>query len=484
MRKKNIYLSIILSFIGLSIMAQTAEDALRFSENSSLGTARFIGLSGAMGSIGGDLSSINYNPAGLGIYKSSEYVWAPRYLYVKNKANYNGNSSTETRDNLNFGLAGLVSTIPVFGKSGIAGWKYMQFGLTVNRVNNYRSDIYIEGDSYGGSRVFDWRDQANGHYPNDLNLFGSNLAWETYLLDTLNGYSNQYQTAVPSEGVYQTYSKQSQGYKNEMSFAFSGNYNDKFFIGTSLNFSFLRYSSSIYTTEEALFQPKVYEFNNFSYREELLTKANGFNAKVGVIYMITPAIRISGAFHTPTWYYDMTDDYYSKINSTMSNGEKYTKTSPNGRYDYKLYTPLRAMGGASFFFSNLGFLSIDYEYMDYSQAQFKSSESSLNEANQQISQDFVATHNLRIGAEVRLQSLFLRGGYGIGTSPVNSDINDLLQSQWSVGFGYRSGPFFMNFAFMQQLQSQNYYMYNAEYVNPAYLETNKNTFSASLGFKF
>ncbi len=483
---KKIIIVFILSFSGFSLWAQLAEDALRFSGYSNTGTARFMGLSGAMGSIGGDLSSINYNPAGMGIYKSSEYIWAPRYLHHKNDASYNGSFRSDTRDNFNFGLVGMVSSIPLVNRLNPDGasWQNIQFGFSVNRVDNYRSDVLIEGESYGGSRVFEWRDDANGNKPNNLDMFGSNLAWETYLLDTINGYSTQYVTAVPSEGIYQTYSSWNEGYKNEMSFSFSGNYNDKLFIGTSMNFSFLRYYRNIYYTEEALKTPASNEFEYFSYIEELRTRGTGFNAKVGLIYMITPVLRVNAAFHTPTWFYNMTDDYYTRVNSTMADGENYSQSSPNGRYDYSLNTPLRAMGGMSFFFANMGFISVDYEYMDYSQARFEVSSSTLNESNQDIKDAFQATHNLRIGSEIKWYSFFVRGGYGIGTSPVKTDINNIFNSQWSLGFGYRSGPFFMDFAFMQELQSQDYYMYNANYVNPAYLESRTNYFSASLGFKF
>ncbi len=59
------------------LLAQTAEDALRFSTMSSTGTSRFMSLSGAMGAVGGDLTAMNYNPAGLGIYKSSDFSFTP-----------------------------------------------------------------------------------------------------------------------------------------------------------------------------------------------------------------------------------------------------------------------------------------------------------------------------------------------------------------------------------------------------------------------
>lgn len=484
--KKILLLFIVSALTSLLLNAQNSEDALRYSGYNLTGSARFIGLSGAMGAVGGDLTSINYNPAGLGIYKSSEYVFAPRYVYNKQEASYNGSFGSDTRDNLNFGMIGLVSSIPLLNriKPDAPGWKYAQFGFSINRVDNYRSDIYLEGNSYGGSKVYEWRDQASGNLPTNLDPFGSELAWETYLLDTINGYPTNYISAVPNGGVYQTHSSRSEGYKNEMSFAFSANYSDKFFIGISTAFVFMNYYKNLIHTEAAIENPIFGEFDYFSYKEELSTKGNGFNAKIGAIYMITPNIRLSGAFHTPTWFYNMTDIYFTRVDSKMADGYTYYKSSPNGRYDYNLTTPLRAMGGLSVFIANRGFISVDYEYLDYGQARLKSDSYTFSEENQNIKSDLLATHSLRVGTEWRVQPFFLRAGYGLSTSAIDKSINEQFSSQYSFGVGYRSGSMFVDFAFMQKLGSQNYYMYDAAYVNPAYLESKTSFYSLSVGFKF
>jgi len=478
---------IIGSGFASGLMAQTAEDVLRFSNNTNTtGSARFMSLSGAMGAIGGDLTSIHYNPAGLGIYKSSEYLWAPRFLYNKAETSYNGTFSDARRNNFNFGMLGLVSSMPLLNRINpeAPGWKYIQFGFSINRVDNYREDIFIDGNSFGGSKVFEWQNDAEGLYPDELNQFGSNLAWETYLLDTVNGYPTSYYTAVPAEGVLQEFSSENEGYKNEMSFAMSGNYNDKFFIGASLSFVFLKYNRYTNYSETAITTSADYEFTDFSYYEDLETRGNGFNAKLGMIYMITPAIRISGAVHTPTWYYNMTDLYFTKVSSRFPDGESYSYSSPNGRYDYSMNTPFKAMGGLSFIINNMGFISADYEYQDYSLANLKGDGNIFRDENNNIRNDFQGTHSVRLGTEWSLQKFFIRAGYGFATSPVKEDINQFYHDQYSFGFGYRTSSFFMDFAFLQTLNSRNYYMYDANYVSPAWLESSRSYYSLSLGFKF
>jgi hypothetical protein len=38
-------------------------------------------MAGAFGSLGGDFASVSQNPAGLGVYRSSEFTITPEYYY-------------------------------------------------------------------------------------------------------------------------------------------------------------------------------------------------------------------------------------------------------------------------------------------------------------------------------------------------------------------------------------------------------------------
>ena len=52
--------------------AQSALDAYTFSQPDLKGTARFMGMAGAFGALGADLSTLSQNPAGIGVYRSSD----------------------------------------------------------------------------------------------------------------------------------------------------------------------------------------------------------------------------------------------------------------------------------------------------------------------------------------------------------------------------------------------------------------------------
>ena len=55
------------------ISAQTVYDAAKITGKDLNGTARFVGMGGAMGALGGDISTIGTNPAGIGIYRSNDF---------------------------------------------------------------------------------------------------------------------------------------------------------------------------------------------------------------------------------------------------------------------------------------------------------------------------------------------------------------------------------------------------------------------------
>lgn len=469
-----------------TIFAQNSTDAYRFSSYDILGSARFVAMGGAFSSVGGDLSTLNYNPAGLGIYQSGEINFSPSIYYTSTDAVYNERNGYDAKANINHGLLGMVSTFKSRegSKAKKSGWKAFNYGVSLNRTKNFHNTFFISGESYSSSLADVWRDFANGTYPEDLHPFYEGLAWETYLLDTIPGSPNQYYSNAPLDGVMQTYWEESKGYVNELSFAMSANYNNKLILGLSLGIPNLYFSRLIEYTEYAIKTPELYEFDEFVYTERLITEGAGINAKIGFLYIVSPAFRISGAYHTPTYYGELVDEYSSSIESVMGDNNSYSKDSPIGNMVYNLSTPSRAMAGISFFMGKKGFISLDYEYMDYGKSRLSSSSYSFTNENQDIRSDYQVTHNIRLGGEWKLDNLSLRGGYNIIESPMLADVNNIVSSAYSWGFGYRVGNSYFDFAYYKRTTENLFYMYNPDYVNPASLTNTTGNYIFSVGFKF
>ena len=95
--------------------AQNEVDALRYAFMNPIGTARYSALGGAMGALGGDLTTMAFNPAGIGVYRSSSMAFTPAWTNSKVNSSYSGQSNSASRNNMHLGNIGFVSSIPDVG---------------------------------------------------------------------------------------------------------------------------------------------------------------------------------------------------------------------------------------------------------------------------------------------------------------------------------------------------------------------------------
>ena len=89
--------------------AQTDIDALRYSTTQNWGTARNIGTGGIFGTIGGDMSCMSSNPAGLARFTSNEFTISPAFIFGNNNVDYFNNKTSDNK--FNVGLAGFGAVI-------------------------------------------------------------------------------------------------------------------------------------------------------------------------------------------------------------------------------------------------------------------------------------------------------------------------------------------------------------------------------------
>ncbi len=105
---RKIFFILTCTISSTSIFAQEPADALRSSWIISSGTARQQAVGGAMTSLGGDLSAAYVNPAGLGFYKTGDFVITPGFNLWRNKSTYYGRTEQDKKNNLSFGTTGVV----------------------------------------------------------------------------------------------------------------------------------------------------------------------------------------------------------------------------------------------------------------------------------------------------------------------------------------------------------------------------------------
>src|SRR3954468_9976 len=93
-----------------SAKAQNDIDAMRYSQLTFGGTARFASMAGSMGALGGDISTLSFNPAGIAIFKKTELTITPSLFSQRTSSLYNGVNSSDYKLNFNLGNIGMVAT--------------------------------------------------------------------------------------------------------------------------------------------------------------------------------------------------------------------------------------------------------------------------------------------------------------------------------------------------------------------------------------
>ncbi len=470
---------ILCSFLSV---AQNESDALRYSQLGFGGTARFNAMGGAFGALGADISALSFNPAGIAMYKRTEFTFTPSIYNINTKSSFNGSGSSDSKLNFNFGNIGIVTSY-TRPDSDEPGWKNTNFAFGYNRTANFNNNISIQGDNNKSSMLDTYLNSANGLLPDELDDFSDGLAFDTWLIDTIQGDPTQYYSAVPFAGTNQRKTIETGGSMGETFISFGGNYSDKLYIGATFGFDNIRYTEQS-TYEEVDLRDTIPGFKNYSFSQDLTTRGTGFNFKFGMIFRPSDWMRIGGAVHTPT-FFNLHDEYSSSMSSNFDNGNHYTAQSPSGSFDYQLTTPMRAIGSMAFIIAKKGLLSADYEYVDYSSASLHSSPNVFFDANNVVANSYTATGNIRIGTEWRLDPFSFRAGYALYGSPYETSLkNNVERTSYTAGIGIREQGYFIDFAYVLTKYSENYYLYNKSMVDPAKNDITSGSFLITMGFKY
>jgi hypothetical protein len=340
-----------------------------------------------------------------------------------------------------------------------------------------------------------WARVSEGTYYQDLRG-GEGIAYDAWIIDTITGSgADSYGTVFSAygENTYSTYGQTQKrvisnyGYTGDHSFSIGGNVSDKFYFGTTFSISALRYTGH-YEHLEADYDNVINDFKNFTYTDHFDASGTGYSLKFGAILRPVEILRIGFAVHTPTIYH-IDEYFYDNITSAFDNNDDYNFGNDPQRYSYSLTTPWRILAGSSLQLGKFGIVSADYEYVDYTGAHFSNASDgySYSNENSSIKDVLKGTNNLRFGAEFRLNSFYLRGGYGYYAPAFKSgEMNeDLSYNTYSGGIGFRQKSFYIDFSYTNQSSSREYLMYDdPPYLQPATIHSSKNLYTTTFGFRF
>ncbi len=466
MNIKKIILAVATVATALQTFAQNYDvDAFRFSGGNNSATARFNALGGPQTAIGGDLTSLYGNPAGLGMFTKSEFSFTPSFNIKNNETSFLGTKTTQNTSHASINNMGIVFHSPV-AKTGnlTSGLLSFNFGVGYQKTNLFKNDINFGGGvtfKNGLGEYFSERANAENSIPGNLESDVTYASYMGYLINNDGATTSDY-NPITATDADQNLRLNSKGSQSNVDFSMGLNISNTLYLGATLGLASINYRSNNILNEQGITIVKdnlgvnrPYDYNanlvnNFD------TQGSGVNFKLGAILKPVYEFRIGLSLETPTWY-AMTDNFSQSLslrdikNFPISEKENFA-------FDYRLSTPLKLNGGISYFIGKSGFLTANVNFIDYSNIRFRSNSSSVDKrTNAALNDQYKEAVNYSFGAEFKLVDNFMiRGGYSSLGNPYRKI--DFKSENFSGGLGYRFGSYYVDGAFiLNQNNIQNQY---------------------------
>ncbi|MBQ0069179.1 MAG: outer membrane protein transport protein [Bacteroidales bacterium] len=525
MRKITIALALMtLPFAG---NAQYAFDVLHYNQSQLSGTSRYMSMAGAFGALGGDISAVNNNPGGIGIYRSSDANIT--FSLDMNSSQATGEKQSNTRFTVN--SIGYVGAIRM--NSDVM--PNLNFGFTYNRNNSFRRHYtgYMSGIPTSVTNYIAEKTMQDKMTVADLTkknayfdgyaLWDQIAAYQTYLINPTDSEGKKF-SGLGYDGVFgeAEFEVEEWGHTDEYNVTFGGNIKNQLYWGVGFGFTELEYDSYKYYGEvlnntvihDQVEKPESSVLVDGKAALGIVNSSHtdgfGINAKFGVIYKPVNELRLGVAIHTPTRM-SLKDTYGGNISAEYS-GEKVKKNYtivekyPDNTVRYDLVTPWKFMGSAAAVVGGKAILSADYEYEASQYMRICDDRGhELADATDEIKAYLQPVHTMRVGAEYRVSPKFsLRAGYSYQTSAAQDAVKDdkidvevsgcnpaysydKSNQHITAGFGYHSGSFYFDMAYVNQLRKTNYHAFSGIADLPTVcteVKDNNNRVTATVGFRF
>lgn len=443
--KKRLFSIGMLAMAAVAAVAQTQYDAARFSGSELNGTARFVGMGGAMSALGADISVIGTNPAGIGLFRSHDLSLSFGFNKNVTNSNLGGTEVKDERTRASFDQLGFVYSTKIGNKTDL---RYFNIGFNYHKMANFNRQFSSRGNLNGSSLSWQMQDMmlGTGAYQNQASYdalldaenpytssayygtpFLGSMGVRTGLVDDVTGNDGSF-GMMGWNGASGDYYSREEGGINAYDFNLSFNVQDRFYFGATLGVYDVNYSrySSYY---ETVLDDKGNDNGSFQLNNWFTTDGAGLDLKLGVI--VRPIeyspFRIGFAVHTPIWY-SLNDRYTATLGTDiLAFPEKYTENlsdyyAPDASYllEYQLATPWKFNVSMGTTFSNVLAVDAEYEFANYAKARYKDAGGyDLAAANEAVDKYLKNVHTFRIGMEAKFTPQFsFRAGYNYVTSPI------------------------------------------------------------------
>lgn len=493
-KNKVVALGILLNV--LPVMAQDTYDAARFSTSDLNGTARFVGMGGALSALGGDISVMGTNPAGTAMFRKNEVSLTLGGVMTSEGAL--GHDATR----MSIDNAGLVFATR-YGSASDNGLRFLNFGVNYKKNTNFLGNLITGIDHLDGVFSQTWQIAKLADMAWEKNN------WNGFLVDLSAPYYNdkgelefggiigEDQDGFLGIGAKEAnYHRATFGSNSQVDANISVNIGDKYFFGVSVG------AYSIDYTRESFYEELGVDDNHYNFSNWYETRGDGFDVKFGFIcrpFEYSP-FRFGISVHTPIWY-----DLEDVNGSTLYYNDEYVHSLSTDPFAYSYRTPWKFGLSLGHTIGDYIAIGAEYEYSDPSTAKYSSN--GYNEDDyfryiNAITKEFLKAQNtIKLGLEVKPSEAFsIRVGYNYISTPFEKGaykevlfdspftetdfINWGDTNRFTFGAGYRFKGGYFDLAYQYTAQEGDLYAFDDIDLKATKIDNNRHQLLCTLGFRF
>ncbi|WP_048741367.1 OmpP1/FadL family transporter [Prevotella bivia] len=546
--KKKYYFFAAALLIAMSVNAQETYQNAKLTTQDLNGTARYIGMGGALEALGADVSTISSNPAGIGLFRHNNISVSGGLVVQGNGTAFSNGKKTNASFDQIGGVYSMRTGRTSYLNFGFNYHKGRNFDYILNAANalngsSLNNQSYAKGElgseGKGGYYVDLDRSKPQNDKRRDFIGYSTPTSTDNALnfdqLDYLNFNTINTEKATGNHYGYNAsafdFNRAYTGYIGNYDFNVSGNLNNRVYLGITLGIKDVHYKSYSEYFEQL-------DNAQIGYANEKEITGNGFDITAGIIVrpVESSAFRIGAYVKSPTWY-DLRAENNTQIETTEARALNLFGKIGN-TYDYKFFTPWKFGISLGHTVGNYLALGATYEYEDYSTINSRVNDGGYydwyyDEYRETSSPDCIMNNHtkqvlrgvstLKLGAEYKpVENLAIRLGYNYVSSaykengqkdPTLSSLGNAYSSEadfvnwkdinrFTVGLGYQIKKFNIDLAYQYSAQKGDFYPFSnlpaisyttgtgatakttPNFASATKVENNRSQFLLTLGYQF
>ena len=517
--------------LAMTAMAQNAYDAERLLGNELNGTARFVGMGGAMSALGGDMSVMGSNPAGIGIFRSNDASISFGFNSTGTESRFNGTMMKEDKTRASLDQIGFVYAYKIGNKTSL---KYVNFGFNYHKSKNFNrlfsAGGMLDGLSqswqlaqdldYAGlnvesnfNQICDSKNPYREYFLSQYPMLGL-IGIRTGLVDWNLDYDPEYKgddsfKKIPLlgwDGYRNNFFSQEKGGISQYDFNLAFNIEDRIYLGATLSVYDVNYDRFSSYTED-LDNDYGEENGGYTLDNYYSLEGSGVDLKLGAIFrpFEDSPFRFGLAVHTPTWY-ELTETYDATLSSDILELDRpYSEMlsqylGPDYlTYDYRMQTPWKFNVSAGTTIGGLVALGAEYEYASYSSSKLEDLEGFELGDQPSLEQFLKGVNTFRVGLETRIAPEFsFRAGYNYTSAIFSDDAYSALslyrtstdfnnvkaRNTVTLGCGYRGSFIYADLAYKYDMYKSDFYAFDDIDLPKTEVDNNRHQLIFTLGARF